>query len=70
MTDCAVNKWIEISTASVAEQGYFAIALSGGKTPLEFYRKLAAHSAGQACEGYGVFLDRSRSSVTLVQQAG
>jgi 6-phosphogluconolactonase len=42
MTDCAVNKWIEISTTSVAEQGYFAVALSGGKTPLDFYRKLSA----------------------------
>jgi 6-phosphogluconolactonase len=39
--DFAVNKWHELSVASVAEQGYFSVALSGGKTPLAFYQKLA-----------------------------
>jgi hypothetical protein len=39
--DFAVNKWLELSIASVAEHGYFPVALSGGKTPLVFYQKLS-----------------------------
>jgi 6-phosphogluconolactonase len=39
--DFAVNKWLELSIASVAARGYFPVALSGGKTPRSFYQKLA-----------------------------
>jgi 6-phosphogluconolactonase len=38
----AVNTWIELSTASVAEKGIFTVALSGGRTPIDFYQRLAA----------------------------
>ena len=38
----AVNTWIEISRQSVAEKGWFAVALSGGRTPIPFYQQLAA----------------------------
>lgn len=37
-----VNTWIEISRQSVAEKGWFAVALSGGRTPSDFYQRLAA----------------------------
>jgi len=42
IADFAVNTWIEISTASVAEKGVFTAALSGGRTPIDFYQQLAA----------------------------
>lgn len=37
----AVSTWIELATASVAEKGWFAVALSGGSTPIDFYQQLA-----------------------------
>jgi 6-phosphogluconolactonase len=42
VTEFAVNTWIELSTASVAEKGVFTVALSGGRTPIPFYQQLAA----------------------------
>ncbi len=38
----AVNKCMEISSRSIADKGHFAIALSGGKTPVDFYDRLSA----------------------------
>lgn len=40
MADFFVSKWREISSAAVEERGHFAVALSGGKTPVPFYIKL------------------------------
>jgi 6-phosphogluconolactonase len=40
--DYAVTKWIEISSQAIAENRSFTAALSGGKTPVEFYKRLAA----------------------------
>jgi len=37
----AVQLWVEVSTSSVRDNGFFTVALSGGKTPVNFYRKLA-----------------------------
>jgi 6-phosphogluconolactonase len=42
VADFAVTKWIEISSLAIAEKGCFAAAVSGGKTPVEFYKRLAA----------------------------
>ena len=42
VADFAVTKWIEISSQAIAEKGSFTAALSGGKTPVEFYKRLAA----------------------------
>ena len=42
LAEFAVNTWIEISTSSIAEKGVFTAALSGGKTPINFYQQLAA----------------------------
>jgi 6-phosphogluconolactonase len=41
VADFAVTRWIEISSQAIAGKGYFSAALSGGKTPVEFYKKLA-----------------------------
>lgn len=36
----AMGRWIEISGQSIEKRGRFTAALSGGKTPADFYRKL------------------------------
>jgi len=36
-----INKWEEISEEATERKGYFVAALSGGKTPIDFYRALA-----------------------------
>jgi 6-phosphogluconolactonase len=41
MADFAVEKWAEISGAAIKNKGYFSAALSGGKTPAVFYKKLS-----------------------------
>ncbi len=41
MADFMVNQWIELSWCAIQKRGYFAVALSGGETPVPFYRKLA-----------------------------
>jgi 6-phosphogluconolactonase len=42
VADFAVTKWIEISSQAIVDKGYFSAVLSGGKTPVEFYKRLAA----------------------------
>jgi 6-phosphogluconolactonase len=42
VADFAVTKWIEISSQAIAAKGSFTVALSGGKTPVRFYKRLAA----------------------------
>jgi 6-phosphogluconolactonase len=41
-SDFAVNKWMEISHESVKNKGFFTVALSGGRTPIDFYTMLSA----------------------------
>jgi 6-phosphogluconolactonase len=36
-----LQRWSEMSTESVRRKGYFAVALSGGKTPVPFYRNMS-----------------------------
>lgn len=42
VADFAVKKWLKISSQAIAEKGRFMAALSGGKTPVSFYKRLAA----------------------------
>jgi 6-phosphogluconolactonase len=42
VADFAVTKWIKISSQAIEDKGNFMAGLSGGKTPVEFYKKLAA----------------------------
>ena len=42
VADFAVTKWIEISSQAIVDKGYFSAVLSGGKTPVAFYKRLAA----------------------------
>jgi len=37
-----IRKWKELAEESVESSGRFTVALSGGKTPLEFYSRLAS----------------------------
>ncbi|MGB2629751.1 MAG: 6-phosphogluconolactonase [Candidatus Omnitrophota bacterium] len=37
----AAQLWFEIAQEAVSERGIFTVALSGGSTPVEFYRKLS-----------------------------
>ncbi len=39
-TNFALKKWGDISKYSVAKNGRFTVAISGGNTPLDLYRKL------------------------------
>ena len=41
MADFAIEQWTEICEAAIKNNGYFSAALSGGKTPVPFYQKLA-----------------------------
>lgn len=41
-SDFAVNKWMEISRELVKNKGFFTVALSGGRTPIDFYKLLSA----------------------------
>jgi len=37
----AISLWRQFSQSAIGDHGYFAVALSGGKTPKSFYRALA-----------------------------
>ncbi len=41
MADFAIEQWTNISEAAIKNSGFFSAALSGGKTPVPFYQKLA-----------------------------
>jgi 6-phosphogluconolactonase len=40
--DFGVEKWVGACTDSIKNKGYFTAALSGGKTPIDFYKILSA----------------------------
>ncbi|MCC6347457.1 MAG: 6-phosphogluconolactonase, partial [Nitrospirales bacterium] len=60
MADFMVEKWRSLSLSSIAERGYFAAALSGGHTPVPFYRRLAAQREGLPWEKTHLFLADER----------
>ena len=41
LVDFAIEKWHEISYKMVEEKNVFTVALSGGKTPIHLFKKLA-----------------------------
>lgn len=41
VAECAAIKWMEIAEKAIGNAGRFTVALSGGKTPIGLYRKLA-----------------------------
>ena len=40
LADLVLKNWLEIADESIKNEGLFTVALSGGKTPIEFYQKL------------------------------
>ncbi len=51
-----IEKWEDISKKAVESRGYFAVGLSGGKTPIGFYRKLAEWGSESSWARTQVFL--------------
>jgi len=51
-----VKKWVEISRAAIEREGFFTVALSGGKTPIPLYQKLALLKKGLPWEKTHIFL--------------
>ncbi len=43
INEYAISLWQQFLQAAIADHGYFAVALSGGKTPKDFYQWLAKH---------------------------
>lgn len=41
MAEFVIGKWGELSAKAIRDRGRFAVALSGGKTPVPLYRKLS-----------------------------
>ncbi len=56
MADFMVKKWAEVSRAAVEEKGFFTVAISGGKTPIPLYRRLALSGGGLDWEKTHIFL--------------
>jgi 6-phosphogluconolactonase len=42
MADYAVEEWEKTAVQAVTQRGFFIVSLSGGRTPIPFYRRLAA----------------------------
>jgi len=51
-----IEKWEDISHKGIERRGYFAVALSGGKTPIVFYRKMAEWGSKSFWKRTHVFL--------------
>lgn len=60
MVKSAVERWLVMASEAIAREGRFTIALSGGKTPVGFYRELACCNQGIAWEKIHIFLADER----------
>lgn len=60
IADFSINQWMGISSQSVAERGRFCVALSGGKTPVDFYKRLAFRGNDLPWEKTHIFLADER----------
>jgi 6-phosphogluconolactonase len=60
VAEFAVDKWIEISQTAIAEAGKFAVALSGGQTPITFYQKLSTYQHPLPWDKTHIFLADER----------
>jgi 6-phosphogluconolactonase len=56
MADFMIKKWVEVSQAAIEREGFFSAALSGGKTPVPLYQKLALFKKGLDWEKTHIFL--------------
>jgi 6-phosphogluconolactonase len=55
MADFLLQKWQEISADAVRRRGSFAVALSGGETPRDFYRRLAGYKGNLPWDKTDIF---------------
>jgi 6-phosphogluconolactonase len=60
LTEFMVQKWAELSQEAVERRGYFTVALSGGTTPIDFYRSLAERKDPCPWENTYIFLADER----------
>ena len=60
VADFAVNKWLKISSQAFADKGYFSAALSGGKTPVYFCRRLVVSKNIVSWDNIHIFLADER----------
>jgi 6-phosphogluconolactonase len=51
-----IEKWKDISQEGIQRRGYFSVGLSGGKTPILFYQKLAEWDSQSSWKRTHVFL--------------
>lgn len=58
--DFAVEQWMSACTESVETGGYFAAALSGGRTPVDFYTTLSVRGKALPWEKIHIFLADER----------
>ena len=56
MSEFTLKRWEEISRTAIEAGGSFAVALSGGKTPIDFYRKLVDSQRISCWEKTHIFL--------------
>lgn len=56
MSEFALNKWREIAQGAIKRYGRFTVALSGGKTPLPFYKSLVSYGKGLPWNKTHIFL--------------
>ncbi len=56
LLDFALEKWRGISGEAIKDRGRFVVALSGGKTPVGLYRKLAGLKDGLPWDKTDIFL--------------
>lgn len=60
MVKSAVDKWLAMASEAIAHEGRFTVALSGGKTPVGFYRELARCNQRIAWDKIHLFLADER----------
>lgn len=60
MSDFMLETWSEIAASSLGERGLFCAALSGGKTPVDFYLRLAGLKDASLWNNTHVFLADER----------
>jgi len=56
MTEFVIGEWERVASEAIRQRGFFAVALSGGRTPVPFYRGLAARRDMRAWDKTHVFL--------------
>ena len=56
LSESVFKEWIKIGESCIRESGRFVTALSGGKTPIEFYRRLSRLKDWPVWEKTHIFL--------------